>query len=227
MAAELKSLSSASLADQAEEAIRSAILNGTLKPEQRFSIEEIAAQLGISRTPVREALKALQMDGMVRLLPHRGAMVETYAHAEIRTRYLVKGMLEGYAAELAMQADHETLAQKLLANCDLLEERCAGKVESEDDVQELMRINAEFHGLIREASGSATLMRLLGSLRQPTPFTINYWLTETARAQSIAIHRKIAQAFIDGDAKAARALMEQHTSDAYDRVHRHFAEANG
>ena len=118
MRGEITRLKDVSLPDQAREMIRSAILEGVLKPDERFTIEDIAARLGISRTPVREALKALEVDGMVRLLPHRGAVVESYAYAEIQNRFAITAMLESYAAELAVLAEPHTLADKLQANCD-------------------------------------------------------------------------------------------------------------
>lgn len=221
----IKTLNEVSLADRAYEMIRAAILDGELKPNQRFSIEGMAASLGISRTPVREALKALQGDGMVRLLPHRGAMIETYAHDEIRHRYVLAAMLEGYAALLACQADKEGLAEALIANCDRLDALCA-TVDQDDaeTVQKLMVLNREFHGLIHEASGSPTLLRLLAMLRQPNSYSLAYWKVASAREQSQGIHRQIANAFAAKDAEAARALVEKHLTDAFQRVLRHFIE---
>lgn len=227
---ELTMLTDVSLADRAEEMIRSAILNGEMKPNQRFTIEDVAGRLGISRTPVREALKALQVDGLVRLLPHRGAMVETYAHGEIRNRYLIKALLEGFAAELAAQGDPQGLAARLEANCDALDRLCGAldpDAPADSDVLALTRINAEFHDMIRQASGSKTLIRLLSSLRQPTAYTITYWKNPQARAASQLIHRRIAEAFRRGDPAAARALAEQHLTDAADRMMQHFDEIDG
>jgi DNA-binding GntR family transcriptional regulator len=221
----IKTLKEVSLADQAFEMIRSAILDSVLKPSERFTIEDMASRLGISRTPVREALKALQGDGMVRLLPHRGAMVERYAHDEIRNRFVIAAMLEGYAAELACQAQPDDIAKKLATNCDTLEQRCKTvNPESAEELRELIELNGEFHMLIRRASGSQTLLRLLASLRQPTAYSINYWKDGDARAASVAIHRKIAAAFLKRDAIYARALVEKHLMDAYNRILRQFCE---
>lgn len=225
MQAPFKALKDVSLADQVHELIRGAILEGALKPDERFTIEEMAARLGISRTPVREALKALQGDGMVHLLPHRGAMVAHYAHDEIHNRYVIAAMLEGYAAELAARNEPEALAAKLDANCAALEQSC-NSVDggSPDDVRKLTELNREFHNLIREASGSPTLLRLLASLRQPTSYTLHYWSDADCREVSMAIHRKIAAAFRNRDVAAARALVEQHLLDADKRIMRHFVE---
>jgi DNA-binding GntR family transcriptional regulator len=225
MQAPFAALKEVSLADQAYEMIRGAILESVLKPNERFTIEEMAARLGISRTPVREALKALQGDGMIRLLPHRGAMVERYAHDEIHNRYIIAAMLEGYAAELAAHADAAGLADRLEANCAELDRLCQTvDASSEEDIRKLTELNREFHNLIRQASSSQTLLRLLASLRQPTSYTMHYWQDADCRAISQDIHRKIAAAFRSGDPAAARALVEQHLRDADARIMRHFTE---
>ena len=77
MSNNLSKLQSDSLADKARDMIRAAIFEGHIQPDERLTIEHIAAQLGISRTPVREALKALETDGIVKLLPNRGAIVQS------------------------------------------------------------------------------------------------------------------------------------------------------
>jgi DNA-binding GntR family transcriptional regulator len=227
MQPQLRTVNEVSLADQAYETIRSAILESVLKPNERFTIEEIAARLGISRTPVREALKALRGDGLVRLLPHRGAMVEQYAHDEIRTRYAVTAMLEGYAAELACQKDAEGLAAKLEANCRSLRLLCKGAAPKSDaEARHFSDLNEEFHTLIREGSGSGTLLRLLASLQQPISYSLRYWKNAESRAESMLTHQRIAKAFRARDPKVARALMQQHLMSAYDRVLRQFMETN-
>lgn len=226
MKAKMPALKDVSLADQAYEMLRSAVLDGVFQPSEKFTIEDVAARLGISRTPVREALKALQSDGLVRLLPHRGAMVEQYALDEIRNRYVITAMLEGYAAELACKADAAGLAVKLLANCKTLEEACEGLTEVTDEkATQLTRLNREFHQLIRDGSGSPTLVRLLETLRQPTHFALNYWKSPETRKASLRIHRRIAMAFAKGDPGAARLLLEEHLMEAFERILKKFAEA--
>lgn len=225
MAGYIQVLSGVSLADQAYEMIRGAILEGELRPRERFTIEEMAARLGISRTPVREALKALQGDGFVRLLPHRGAMVETYAHDEIEKRYVIKAMLEGYAAELACQIGDKELPGRLSRNCEKLEALCAEVGDSQpEDVRAFMALNAEFHGMIREASKSKTLIRLLDSLRQPSTYSVSYWRRPEARQASMKAHRAIAEAIGRCDRVEARACTQRHLLEANERIRAHFDE---
>jgi GntR family transcriptional regulator of vanillate catabolism len=203
-----------SLADQAREAIRTAILDGTFQPEERLTIEQLAEELGVSRTPVREALKALEGDGLVRLIPHRGAVVERLARDEIYHRYAIRAMLEGYAAELACRRDAARFARLLERNCEAI--AALAEHASADDVAKLADLNRRFHAVIREGSASATLIRLLGSLRNPVAFTLNYWGDPVKREASLKAHRQIAAAFREADPELARHLTERHLLAARD-----------
>ncbi|MCB1464444.1 MAG: GntR family transcriptional regulator [Nitratireductor sp.] len=218
MTDKFKQIKGVSLADQAREVIRSAVLNGSIKPGEKITIEDVAMQLGISRTPVREALKALEGDGMVRLLPHRGAIVEPFALDEVRIRYVVAGMLEGYAAELACKRQGSELAEKLEANCRELARLCKKKKVTAAQVRELVATNRAFHDLIREGSGSQTLVRLLDTLRQPSSYSQNYWSNPESRQISLEIHQAITEAFRAEDPILARKLVEKHLSEARERL---------
>lgn len=209
--ARFQALHGASLADQARDRIRAAILEGKLKPGEKITIEKIAEELGISRTPVREALKALEMDSMVRLMPHKGAVVEPFAWQEIHHRYAIRAMLEGYAAELACEAGDEALITALEKNCERLEKVLANpQAKAKAKVRQLVELNAEFHGLIRNGSHSPTLVRLIDSLRQPSAFSEFFWGISEYRDMSVAHHREITAAFRARDSKRARRLTEQH-----------------
>lgn len=213
----LEPLDGVSLAEQARESIRGAILDGSLRPSQRLTIEQLAAELGVSRTPVREALKALENDGLVRLLPHRGAMVEPLARDELRHRYSVRAMLEGYAAELACRADGQRVGRELEANCARVVEVIETSA-GDATARILADLNQEFHQVIRDASRSTTLVRLLDSLRNPLAFTLAYWGDAAHRQASLEIHREIAGAFLADDPALARRLTEQHLLAARDRL---------
>ena len=216
----LETLTGISLAEQAKTSIRGAILDGTIKPQERITIEQLAADLGISRTPVREALKALELDGIVRLLRHRGAVVEGLARDELVNRYVIRSMLEGFAAELACRADEDGhLAAALRANCDALEAAAAlADTRDPEQVRPLGQLNHAFHALILEGSGSATLKRLLETLRNPFSFTLFFWSDSGRQLTSIKSHRAIAHAFEAKVPERARSLTERHLLDARDHL---------
>ncbi len=211
-------VSASSLATQARERIRDAIFKGLIQPDERLTIERIAQELGVSRTPVREALKALEADGIVRLLPHRGAVVQRFDEAEIMDRYSVRATLEGHAAELACRRDPVGLHHKLDANRRAMETLIAAGIDNDDlnAIGSLVELNDVFHRMIVEASGSAVTIRLLDTLRMPTAYRLYHWATPDRRSQSVSFHRSIIEAFRDGKPKRVRKLIEEHLLEARD-----------
>lgn len=206
-----------SLADQARETIRSAILDGSFQPGERLTIERLAAELGVSRTPVREALKALEGDGLLRLIPHRGAVVAPFARDEVYHRYAIRAMLEGYAAELACRREVGALADELEAHCSELRALVERADQGEPvETSQFADLNRDFHRAIREGSGSATLIRLLRGLSNPLSFTLAHWSDPVLRRSSLESHVEIAAAFRSRDAQAARQLTEHHLLAARD-----------
>ncbi len=210
-------LANQSLADQARDLIRQAIFEGKIKPEERLTIERIAEDLGISRTPVREALKALEADGILRVLPRRGAIVEKFDADEVYDRYTVRAMLEGYAGERACKAHAVELAGELSANCDILgREVVAVDPDDLNRVRRLVELNRAFHQTILKASGSATVTRMLGTVSTPLAYQLYYWRTPARQQVSLHFHRQIAEAFRANQPQQARRLMEDHLLETRD-----------
>lgn len=214
----MKKVTTHSLADQAREMIRNAIFEGTIQPEERLTIERIAAELGISRTPVREALKSLEADGIVKLHPHRGAVVQRFDEAEIHDRYSVRANLEGYAGELACKLRAVALTKELEANCAAMEKMIDAGVPSSDldAVSALLTLNAQFHQAIFQSSGSAVTVRLLESLRMPVAYRLYHWRTPERQRFSLRFHRDIVEAFRLRRPKRVRKLLEDHILEARD-----------
>lgn len=213
----LGSISTHSLADQARDLIRDAIFEGRIKPEEKLTIERIAADFGISRTPVREALKALETDGIVRILPHRGAIVRRFDKQAIHDRYSVRALLEGYAGELACKADPDGMARHLRDNCERLQRAIAAtRTDDLDAVRVLVEINSEFHERILEVSGSTTICRVLDGLRMPVAYRLYIWRSRERRKISLDFHRQIAAAFAARQPRKVRRLMEAHLLEARD-----------
>src|SRR5216683_3073383 len=126
----------------ATELIREAILDGRLEPGSRLKEEELARELGISRTPVREALLILQAEGLVDAAPNRGAVVRSHDADDLEDLYQLRALLEGYAARRAAANISEAAVAGLRASC----ERFESLIES--DVQELVKENLLFHNVI-------------------------------------------------------------------------------
>lgn len=212
-------LKGASLADLARDKLRASIIEGKLRPGERINIERVSEMFGISRTPVREAIKALEMDGMVRIEAHRGAIVEPMAWREIDHRYVIRSMLEGYGAELACEHDEGPLLLALEKNCARVRKEIGGAGRfSQKKIHLIAELNNEFHRMIWMASGSPTLVRFLESLQLPRSFSDSFWTEVDYREQVCAHHEEIVAAFRAKDAGRARQLMEKHMLASADMI---------
>ena len=212
----LSRLTDTSLASRAKELIRAAIFEGEIRPEERLTIERIADELGISRTPVREALKALESDGVVRLLPRRGAIVASFSKREIYDRYTMRAMIEGHVGAQACERQSKTLAKELRRDTDGLARLLEQATPDIAAARPLIEANATFHGRILKAAENATAGRLLEQLRMPVAYRVFIWQDVEERQRSLRWHRTIVQAFLDRRPEAARAAMEQHLIEARD-----------
>ena len=163
-------MSDRSLSAVVSEQIRGRILDGTLKPGERLVEDRLSAEFGVSRVPVREALRGLSAEGLVTLLPHRGATVVEVTPETVTELVEVRALLEGLNARLAAQRhDPEIVAQ--------LEETLArgNEAAKAGTAEELARLNAEFHERLAEASRNSVLSDVMRGLRERTSiaFAIN------------------------------------------------------
>jgi len=213
----LKRLKSDLLADQARDMIRAAIFEGRIKPEEKLTIEHIAAQLGISRTPVREALKALENDGIVRMLPNRGAVVQSFSRVELADRYTVRATLEGLAGELACHNEGKKLAVALATNHEKLV-TCMNDAQPDDlqTASNLVALNIEFHDAILLASRSPTTVRLLATLRMPLAYRLYHWRDAERQRLQADFHARIIEAFQQEDAVEVRRRLQWHILESRD-----------
>jgi DNA-binding GntR family transcriptional regulator len=206
----------------AAEVIRQAILDGRLAPGQRLTEERLARDLGISRTPVREALQALQLEGLVDAAPNRSATVRAYDRDDIADMYELRALLEGHAARMAAASITDEQLSAIYASCERFE-----TISADDDLRELVQENFVFHNTILEAAGSA---RLAGMVRQVVELPLAYksyvWYSPAQRRISEHYHRLIARALELRDAERAEHLMKEHVLEARDILLAH-VEADG
>lgn len=194
--------------DQVLEQIRDLIIEGEYRPGSRLYIEEVAEQLNVSPTPVREALRQLETEGLVEAQPRRGVVVAGASFEQIRETYLLRRALEPLAAELATpnltDADVRQLEHLHRQNERALNER---------DYRLVRRLNRAFHDLLYQAAAAPQLVRFLNMLWARMPFELTAAVPELLTGSFVS-HRKLLDAFRDRDAKRARALMEEHESVA-------------
>lgn len=192
-------------------------MDGRVHPGQRLKEEELAQQLGISRTPVREALLVLQTEGLLEATPNRGAAVRSYDRADLEEMYELRALLESRAARRA--ASHVTGEQleALETSCERFSALVGG-----EDLKALVAENAVFHDTILEASGSG---RLAGMVRQvvarPLVYQSYVWYSADEVAASYRSHVELADALGAGDGDRAERVMQEHVFDARDVLVRH------
>jgi DNA-binding GntR family transcriptional regulator len=196
----------------ATELIRRAIVDGRLEPGRRLKEEELARELGISRTPVREALLVLQTEGLIESAPNRGATVRAHEPSDLDDLYQLRALLEGFAARLAAARIRESEVGELRASC----ERFVA-LRAEDDVVKLVRENVRFHDVILAAARSKRLAQMVRSVIQlPLVYRSYVWYSPEQKLISEHYHRQLTVALAAGDAERAELVMKEHVLEARD-----------
>ncbi len=211
---------SRSAGSAAAEQIREAIVDGRLHPGERLKEEQLARELGISRTPVREALVMLQAEGLVDALPNRGSTVRTYSLRDLEEMYELRELLEGHAARRAAERVTEPELDALRASCARFSELVAG-----NDVRALVHENGVFHQAILVAAGSDRLETMLREVvALPLVYRSYVWYSPEQAAASCDYHHRLVEAFATRNAAGAEKTMRSHVRDARDVLVAHFAE---
>ena len=206
----------------ATEVIREAILDGRLDPGSRLKEEELARELGISRTPVREALLILQAEGLIDTTPNRGAVVRAHDADDLLDLYQLRALLEGYAARQAAAKVTDETILLLYESCDRFD-AIAG-----DDTRELVTENLLFHSAIHAAAGSARLTEMLRRVIElPLVYKSYVWYPPDQKRISAHYHRQIAKALSVRDAERAELVMREHVFEARDLLVAHFRDPPG
>jgi len=201
------------------ERLRALILTGEYGPEERLVEEQLAERLGVSRTPVRQALTMLEAEGLVEIAPNRGATVCSFSIEDVWDIYDLRAVLEGHAARRAAgRIGNSELARLREVTGEM--EGLAGRFEDhEEEIRTLVGLNQEFHGIIVEASRNRRLQRLINrTVEIPLMFKAFFWYTPHERIISNHYHRQILEALEKGDADRAEIIMREHVYEGRDFV---------
>lgn len=183
------------------------IRSGVLKPGARLLEVELAERLQVSRTPVREAIRRLEAEGLVDHQPRTGAVVRTLDYPEIMELYEMRTVLEGTAARLAARAASDVELQELRAiNAEMLDS---------DDPRARIRLNRQFHATLMAAARNRFLLKAHAAVEK-TLLIIgksNMELPERAR-EAVAEHQAVLDALAARDGIAAEVAMRAHMESA-------------
>jgi DNA-binding GntR family transcriptional regulator len=212
------------LADEIAYRIQAAILEGEYPAGTRLQQEDLCRRFGVSRTPVREALRKLQAQHLVELVPNKGATVRSLSRPELAEVYALRAELEGFAAELAAARVGPAELGKL-DDAHAAMARAIGSLEgpppdgtAEADINAAVTdANERFHAVIHAAAGNGRLARLLGELQRAFPKDY-VWRAlrsaDEARQVNLEEHVAIRDALARADGPAARRAMHAHVTHA-------------
>ncbi|WP_417208945.1 GntR family transcriptional regulator [Antarctobacter sp.] len=183
------------------------IREGRLMPGERLRETELAERLGVSRTPVREAIRQLEADGLVAHVPRIGASVRKLDYAEVMELYEMRAVLEGTAARLAARAASEVELLELAA----LNEQLAGAGTGPD----ASRLNRIFHATLLDAAKNRFLARSMLSLQRALMILGTSQMYDSARAvEAVEEHRRLLEGLMARDGAAAETAMRAHIEAA-------------
>ncbi|HSK84095.1 MAG TPA: GntR family transcriptional regulator [Rubrobacter sp.] len=207
------------------ERLRALILTGEYGPDERLIEEQLAERLGVSRTPVRQALTMLEAEGLVEITPNRGATVCSFSIEDVWDIYDLRAVLEGHAARRAAGRIERRELERLRELAREMEGLPGQFDDHEEEIRALVALNHKFHGTIVEASRNRRLERLINrTVEIPLMFKAFYWYTSHERTISNHYHRQILEALENGDADRAEIIMREHVYKGRDFVIRALKE---
>ena len=195
-----------SLSARVFHAIREDILNGKYQANEELKEKSIGEDLGVCRTPVREALRQLELEGLVRIIPNKGAFVEGITLKDVKDIYEIRALLEGLCARWAAENITQEQIEELDENVFLSDFHF-----SKENWDQMVELDNRFHELVYEACGSKELTHVLRDYHHYLQRIRKITLEQKTRARaSMDEHRRIAEALKARDAKAAEEYAREH-----------------
>ena len=191
------------------ETMREAIINGDLAPGERLMEAQLAEEMGVSRTPVREAIRKLELEGFVAMIPRKGAYVADYSIKDITDVFEIRAALESLAAGLAC----ERITDEELDELQVLVVRVAAI--KDNDLEELVKVDTEFHDRIYKASRNSRLEQMISNLREQIQRFRSTSLASPGRIKdTLEEHKGIVDAIADRNITLAQKLASEHVENA-------------
>ena len=192
------------------EYLREQLLNGEIAPPEHLIEAKIANELGTSRTPVREALHSLELEGLIESIPRVGYVVKAISEEEVEEICEIRMAIEGVAVRWAMEKAYKKLVEELEKNISIAEEKV-----SKGNVRAFVDMDAQFHEIISKFSGSKRLLELAQTLRR---HMLRY------RIQSIYSIDNVLRA-IDGHKGILRAIEKRNLEEVNQAIRHHMEQS--
>lgn len=190
--------------------IQNDILNGVYKPGESLTEKKLCDELGVSRTPIREAIRQLELEGLVQSIPNKGAVVTGISTKDIEEIYIIRMMIEGLAARWAAENITPEELEELKEAVDLEE-----FYTMKNDREHILKFDSRFHDILFKASKSKPLMHMLRTFHHYVQRARNASFESPGRAKKVLEeHKAILDAIIEGDAEKAERLTNEHVSNA-------------
>ena len=192
------------------ETLRDAIRKGILEPGERLMEVQLADELGISRTPVREAIRKLEQEGYVIMMPRRGTYVSDISTNDVKEIFEIRSALESLAAGLAarrIEPDELETLQNLLMEIE-------GYI-AKNDIEKIVETDIKFHGLLYKVSRNERLVNIISNLKEQLARFRTLSMSYPGRLQeTLEEHSEMVEAIANGDVSAARDAAEHHMERA-------------
>ena len=194
--------------------LRRAILRGELKPGERLMEIQLANKLGVCRTPIREAIRKLELEGLVLMIPRKGAEVAEITEKNLRDVLEVRCALEELAVQLACDRIERNRIRELHAAAAHFRD-----ILDSDDITQIAAADEAFHDVIFKATGNERLIQLLNNLReQMYRYRIEYLKKKECYPQLLKEHATIMKAIEEHDKEKATRITGQHINNQVDTV---------
>ncbi len=186
--------------------LRQAILTGELKPGERLMEIHLANRLGVSRTPIREAIRKLELEGLVTMIPRRGAEVAQITEKSMNDVLEVRRAVDALCVELACERITDSELEKLKEACDVFEEA----VKS-GDVKRIAQADVDLHDIIVQATGNRRLVQLVNTLsEQMYRYRFEYIKDFSQHERLVEEHRIIYESIVRKDKETACSAAREH-----------------
>lgn len=203
-----------SLRGRVFQSIREDILSGRYEQNTELKEAAIGAELGASRTPVREALRQLELEGLVTIIPNRGAYVNMITAKDVQDIYVIRSMLEGLCARWATQSITEEQLDSMEETLCLSEYHTSKK-----NYEKLYELDSLFHEQLYEAGGSRILNHILSDFHDYVKMVRKVTISASGRSvTSTEEHRAIFEAIKEKDPDKAEALAKKHVKHTIESI---------